>query len=91
LQEVTLEKTELEITRYAIAFREAITKAGKGVLITLDNFPAGPCGNASILLATYLQGFDMGGSITFVDQEMAILIHGSKKTDRSWISLLIVS
>ena len=47
--------TELEIRLHAKAFREAIIKAGKGVLITLDNFPSGSCGDASILLAAYLE------------------------------------
>lgn len=59
-QEVTLETTELEIRLRARAFREAIIKAGQGVLLTLDNFPAGSCGDASILLATYLEELGYG-------------------------------
>lgn len=52
--------TELEIRLHAKAFREAIIKAGKGALITLDNFPTGSCGDASILLATYLEELGYG-------------------------------
>lgn len=49
-----------KIRLHAKAFREAIIKAGRGTLITLDNFPGGSCGDASLLLATYLEELGYG-------------------------------
>lgn len=59
-QEVSLRKIELEIKLHAKKFRDAIVRAGKGVLLTLDNFPFGSCGDASILLAEYLEELGYG-------------------------------
>lgn len=69
------------IISHAAAFRDAIVRSGGGGLLSLQNFPNGACGDASILLGQFFADNALGEWF-YVNGERATL---SGMQSHAWI------